>query len=127
MNTIHDEMNKRFDENFGWLCENSITTFNVLGIQQRLNTELTRKELLSFIQSEIDLVKKQEREKTIDECIACVPEIKDIGYETEQEKPNLQDEVLADFYETKAEAFFAGCDKTVEKTITNLTQLKNNG
>lgn len=67
------------------------------------------------------------REKTIDECIACVPEIKDIGYEKEQEKPNLQDEVLADFYETKAEAFFAGCDKTVEKTITNLNQLKNNG
>lgn len=66
------------------------------------------------------------REKTIDECIACVPEVKDIGYEKGQEQPNIQDETLADFYDTKAEAFFAGCDETVKNTITNLNNLKNN-
>lgn len=111
MNTIHDEnkikeMNESFCRYFDFDYDS----------EQALEHKKDLKEYAEHI-----------RNKTIDECIACVPEIKDIGYETEQEKPNLQDEVLADFYETKAEAFFAGCDKTVEKTITNLTQLKNNG
>lgn len=101
MNTIHDEI------------KNQILEWNSY--------------LPDVKKQSIDVLVEYIREKTIDECIACVPEIKDIGYEKEQEKPNLQDEVLADFYETKAEAFFAGCDKTVEKTITNLNQLKNNG
>lgn len=106
MNTIHDE-NKTECPHGNWFsnCDDCSTGYK------------------DYIINKFKYI----REKTIDECIACVPEIKDIGYEKEQEKPNLQDEVLADFYETKAEAFFAGCDKTVEKTITNLNQLKNNG
>mgnify|MGYP001597742060 CR=1 FL=1 len=42
---------------------------------------------------------------------------KDIGYEEGQTKPDIVDESLADVYDTKAEAFFAGRDKGISAAI----------
>lgn len=48
--TYQEEWEKEFDEKFKWLLKDSITAFGPHGRQERLNVELTRKELLDFIE-----------------------------------------------------------------------------
>ena len=49
-----------------------------------------------------------------------VKERKEIGYNDGDEQPNIHDEILADSYDTKAEAWFAGWDNAIEKVLSLL-------
>lgn len=42
---------------------------------------------------------------------------KEIGYDEGQELPNISDESLGEMFETKAEAFFTGNRKILEKLL----------
>lgn len=49
-----------------------------------------------------------------------------IGYGEGLDAPTITDEVLADFYETKAEAWFAGWDKCIDAIQQHLHENKRN-
>ncbi len=103
MNTIHDEMIKRFNEKY----------IEIYGTLYDAKSAVIK----SFFLSEIDIAVKSEREKTIDECIACVPN-------KEKEKDISEYEDYEDFVLSVCYKVFNTCR---EQTITNLNQLKNNG
>ena len=54
-------MRDRFDDKFDWLISNNVS-FMVLGEVKKLNTELTRQDLLYFIEQEL----KKEREEIVE-------------------------------------------------------------
>lgn len=85
MNTIHDEnLIKEFKSKFG-------------GYEFTFNNPVSLSEnIMNWCLEKIDINSEHIRNKTIDECITCVEEIRGLNFE-------------------------------IEKTITNLNNLKNNG
>ena len=54
---------EEFDDEFNWLLSGSITTFDVLGFEQRLNVDMTRIDLKSFLSTSITQALAEDRER----------------------------------------------------------------
>ena len=54
---------EEFDDEFNWLLSGSITTFDVLGFEQRLNVDMTRIDLKSFLSTSINQALAEDRER----------------------------------------------------------------
>ena len=54
---------EEFDDEFNWLLSGSITTFDVLGFEQRLNVDMTRIDLKSFLSTSINQAIAEDRER----------------------------------------------------------------